>query len=253
MKTFIYAIIFSLINCSISLSQDDSDKRQQLAPRSRVTVRVLDKETFKPVQAKILIVSQRPENQIDPVFEDRIYKYRISGNDTTTFSIFAQGYETLNESVRASEINGTEVFYLTRKRPDGNQLAGTVESSTMPYVSVPTLPEDITSVLYFSQSSTDMSARSRYELERLLDFLTKHKVRQIEVMGHTDNVGDPAKNVALSSDRATLVRQLLANSSSPAKVKTKAFGSAKPAAPNDCERNRRFNRRVEIRMEPAFN
>ena len=252
MKTFIYILVSILIYSKIAMCQNETGSSHRNTSLSRVTMRVLDKETFKPVKAKIFIVSQKPENTIVPIFEDRAYKFRIPVTDTTTFSIFAEGYETLTESITASEINGIEAFYLTPKTAVTSDLTGESIASNHSELPRQILRDDITSVLYFNQSSTSMSARSKQELERVLDFINRNEILRIELAGHTDNLGDPEKNMALSIDRASVIRQLLtANNVSPARIKNQAFGSTQPVAPNDCERNRSFNRRVVIRMAAA--
>ena len=249
MKTIICSIIFTLINVSAALSQDEPLKKQPNILVSRVVVRVLDKETFKPVDAKILITSQNPDNQIVPIFEDKGYKYKIPDKDTTTFSIYAPGYEPLNASIVASDFNGTEVFYLTPKADERERLRADKNSD----YTKPILQDDINSTLYFSQSNTNMAYRSKQELELLVDFLTRNEFFRIEIAGHTDNVGDEDKNMMLSIDRASVIRQyLLANNVSPARIKSRAFGCTKPAAPNDTERNRKFNRRVEVRIAQGY-
>lgn len=248
MKTIIYAIIFTLITVSAALCQDEAVKKKPNVLVSRVIVRVLDKETFKPVDAKILITSQNPDNQIAPIFEDQAYRYKIAAKDTTTFSIYAPGYEPLNASIVANDFNGTEVFYLTPKADERDRLANARDEYTKPI-----LQDEITSILYFSQSNTDMANRSKQELELLLEFLRRNEYFKIELAGHTDNVGDEDKNMMLSVDRASVIRQyLLANSVSPSRIKSRAFGCTKPVAPNDTERNRKFNRRVEVRIAQGY-
>ncbi|MCE7040361.1 OmpA family protein [Dyadobacter sp. CY312] len=248
MKTIIYAIIFTLITVSAALCQDEAVKKKPNVLVSRVIVRVLDKETFKPVDAKILITSQNPDNQIAPIFEDQAYRYKIAAKDTTTFSIYAPGYEPLNASIVANDFNGTEVFYLTPKADERDRLANARDEYTKPI-----LQDEITSILYFSQSNTDMANRSKQELELLLEFLRRNEYFKIELAGHTDNVGDEDKNMMLSVDRASVIRQyLLANSVSPNRIKSRAFGCTKPVAPNDTERNRKFNRRVEVRIAQGY-
>ena len=87
----------------------------------------------------------------------------------------------------------------------------------------------------------------------MLDFLKDHETVEIELKGHTDSKGDPAKNFRLSGDRADMVKKyLIANQISPARIKSKAFGSKIPIAPNDTEENRQLNRRVEMRVKARF-
>ncbi|CAG5069057.1 Peptidoglycan-associated lipoprotein [Dyadobacter sp. CECT 9623] len=252
MKTPVLATILFLATCATALCQEQQSKKTA-ASRSKVTIRVLDRETFRPINANILIVSQNAGKQIVPLIQDNNYQYKIPVTDTTTFSIYAPGYETLNESILADEINATEVFYLTPKAAGNEKVAENTEANTNSEFTRPVLREDITSTLYFIQSNTNMAGRSRPELEQVVDYMIRHEDLQIELAGHTDNVGDADKNYVLSVDRASVIRQyLISRNVSPSRIKSKAFGSTMPVAPNDSERNRRFNRRVEIRMKPTI-
>ncbi|MCE6991922.1 OmpA family protein [Dyadobacter sp. CY323] len=248
-------IVFVLLEMGFAVRGQDlaNAVTTKLPPvsRSRVTVRVLDKHTLQPVYANIIVVDQRPGRQIVPKFEDKVYKFRIPANDTSNITIYADGYETLNESISANELRPTEVFYLTKKSIDNTR------SEVNPGVNAsevkPVFKEEITSVVYFNQSKTVMVTKSKQELERILDFLKYHQTYQVELAGHTDSKGDPAKNFRLSGERAEMVRQfLVANEVSTARIKSKAYGSKVPAAPNDCEQNRKLNRRVEMRLVPTL-
>jgi outer membrane protein OmpA-like peptidoglycan-associated protein len=72
----------------------------------------------------------------------------------------------------------------------------------------------------------------------------------VQVNGHTDNVGAPASNMALSLQRANAVKAwLIANGqgSIPDKrVTTRAFGDTTPMADNASPAGRAANRRVEV-------
>jgi len=69
----------------------------------------------------------------------------------------------------------------------------------------------------------------------------------IEVIGHTDNVGDEAYNQALSEDRAEAVRNhLVAAGVDPSKIVTRGAGESMPIASNATEEGRAENRRVEV-------
>jgi len=76
----------------------------------------------------------------------------------------------------------------------------------------------------------------------------------ISVRGYTDNQplpqGSPYRdNIDLSSKRAeTVMRELIRNGVSAERLSTAGFGSAKPIAENNNERNRAKNRRVEFYM-----
>jgi outer membrane protein OmpA-like peptidoglycan-associated protein/uncharacterized protein YidB (DUF937 family) len=69
---------------------------------------------------------------------------------------------------------------------------------------------------------------------------------RIEIGGHTDNVGDPASNMALSQQRADAVRDALVASGVPAgMLVARGYGDTQPRASNDSEQGRFQNRRIE--------
>ncbi|MFV9675756.1 MAG: OmpA family protein, partial [Anaerolineales bacterium] len=75
----------------------------------------------------------------------------------------------------------------------------------------------------------------------------------IEIVGHTDNVGDENDNKVLSEQRAVSVRDYLVSKGlDDSKVVTTGMGAALPMASNDTEEGRAKNRRVEILVLGRF-
>lgn len=71
----------------------------------------------------------------------------------------------------------------------------------------------------------------------------------IEIGGYTDNVGDPAANVALSQQRADAVRNtLIQGGVDPSVLAAKGYGNANPVSTNDSVEGRFRNRRIEYRV-----
>ena len=69
----------------------------------------------------------------------------------------------------------------------------------------------------------------------------------IEVVGHTDDVGDNAYNMALSEERANSVRDYLVSIGlDPNKIVTTGMGESMPIASNSTPEGRAQNRRVQI-------
>ena len=69
---------------------------------------------------------------------------------------------------------------------------------------------------------------------------------QIEVAGHTDNVGAVAANEDLTLKRAnTVVKYLVGKGANIAQYKAKGYGSIKPIADNSTTESRAQNLRVE--------
>jgi OmpA-OmpF porin, OOP family len=72
----------------------------------------------------------------------------------------------------------------------------------------------------------------------------------IEIRGHTDNVGNPDANLILSKKRADAVKRWLNAQSATdfpsERIQTQAFGQDRPIADNTTAAGRARNRRVEI-------
>ena len=70
---------------------------------------------------------------------------------------------------------------------------------------------------------------------------------EIEIAGHTDNIGSDDANMKLSDERANTVRSyLIAKGISESRITAKGYGETKPVATNDTDQGRRINRRVEF-------
>ena len=84
-------------------------------------------------------------------------------------------------------------------------------------------------------------------LQQILDLLKKNPTQNIEVQGHTDNVGGDAYNQTLSEARAkAIVTWLTQHGISAGRLTAKGFGKTKPIADNATDAGRAKNRRVEI-------
>ncbi|MBK8943813.1 MAG: OmpA family protein [Ignavibacteriae bacterium] len=86
-------------------------------------------------------------------------------------------------------------------------------------------------------------------LKHLLTVLQNHPTMEIEIHGHTDNIGTDLYNIGLSQRRANAVKNyLVANNINPNRLKTIGFGERIPIAENDTPEGRAFNRRIEVKI-----
>ncbi|MCS7204835.1 MAG: OmpA family protein [Leptospiraceae bacterium] len=84
-------------------------------------------------------------------------------------------------------------------------------------------------------------------LEKISEVLKKLPEREIQIYGHTDNIGDEDYNLELSEKRAKAIADFLKDKGiPPERISYKGMGSQKPLYPNDTPENRAKNRRVEI-------
>lgn len=103
--------------------------------------------------------------------------------------------------------------------------------------------------ILFRQSRPELLVSSNDEVDKLIGFMKKYPTVEIELSGHTDNVGDAAKNQKLSEQRVTVVRNILIRSGvKESRIQTIAYGGSKPIADNRVEAGRQKNRRVEMKI-----
>jgi OmpA-OmpF porin, OOP family len=112
----------------------------------------------------------------------------------------------------------------------------------------PALTND-TQILYFEQSSVTLKEESKQKMNDILSTLKENPQLKIELIGHSDNVGNNHQNQYLSEIRAKYVSIFLAsNGIDDYRMSVKGVGHTKPKAENTSEENRSLNRRVEIRL-----
>ncbi|MBK9272307.1 MAG: OmpA family protein [Saprospiraceae bacterium] len=103
--------------------------------------------------------------------------------------------------------------------------------------------------IYFETGSAALNADSDLALEVLKNALDKNPKLQVEISGHTDNVGDNTANNKLSLDRASAVKDYLVGKGIAAqRMSAVGFGSLKPVDSNDTEEGRSKNRRIEFKI-----
>jgi outer membrane protein OmpA-like peptidoglycan-associated protein len=103
--------------------------------------------------------------------------------------------------------------------------------------------------IFFETNEFHLKPESTQELERLVKMMKENPSIQIEISGHTDNVGSESLNQRLSENRAKAVYDFLVNKNiGTNRLKFVGYGMSKPIAPNDTEEGRAQNRRTEIQV-----
>ncbi|HOX19833.1 MAG TPA: OmpA family protein [Gemmatimonadales bacterium] len=102
--------------------------------------------------------------------------------------------------------------------------------------------------IYFDSGSDKIKPESTPTLVEIAEMLKDHPDLDLLIEGHTDNVGAPASNLALSDRRAAAVRQALVDiyKIDGNRLTTVGFGDTVPAKPNTTPEGRQQNRRVEL-------
>ncbi len=101
--------------------------------------------------------------------------------------------------------------------------------------------------IFFDTDSYNLKQESKTELLSLVKFMQQNPTIHFEIGGHTDNVGKPAYNLALSTNRAKAVYEfLIANGIDANRLTYKGFGDTKPCVANDTEEHKAQNRRTQL-------
>lgn len=99
----------------------------------------------------------------------------------------------------------------------------------------------------FDTGKATIRASSNVVLDGAVAVLKDNADVRLEVQGHTDDVGDDAKNLLLSQQRAeSVVAYFVAKGIAADRLVARGYGETKPMVPNDSTANRTQNRRVEF-------
>jgi len=101
--------------------------------------------------------------------------------------------------------------------------------------------------VFFYQSSDELLNESYEQLNLIFTFLNDNENLTIFLEGHTDNIGNPKKNLELSSKRVETVKNyLIKKGISKKRIDGEGFGGEKPLVSNKTSISNKINRRVEI-------
>ncbi len=101
--------------------------------------------------------------------------------------------------------------------------------------------------IFFEFDKAELLPESKAELDMLVDLLYDYPHMEVEISGHTDNVGSESYNQKLSEARAkAVVDYLIQNKTEKSRLSYVGYGMSKPIASNETEMGRQQNRRVEF-------
>ena len=104
----------------------------------------------------------------------------------------------------------------------------------------------INDILYESNSSKLLKS-SKIVLDGFSEWLVSNSNLNIEIQGHTDNVGSNDANMALSMDRAfSVMEYLITNGVDKIRLRFKGYGETEPKVSNEFPEGRIKNRRTDF-------
>jgi OmpA-OmpF porin, OOP family len=101
--------------------------------------------------------------------------------------------------------------------------------------------------LLFDTGKSTLKAESQEQIQKTVAILKAFPKVKIKIGGYTDNVGNAASNMKLSSDRAVVVMDaLIAGGIDKSRLESEGYGDKNPVASNDTEEGKAQNRRIAI-------
>lgn len=214
------------------------------APATYVEVNVVDDRTGRPLVARVRLQAQQKAGVVTSKDTDQRGRYLTvlpTGLDYG-FSVEKEGYLFYSDRfMLAGEHSVSEPYQLDiRLQPiEENTIAGAAE-------------EDGAIVLrnvFFETASDALLDLSTEELDRLVSLLAGQPGVDVEIAGHTDDVGSEADNQRLSERRAASVKRYLEQQGIAAeRIRAIGYGESRPVATNDTEAGRASNRRTTFRL-----
>lgn len=198
--------------------------------------RVRDKETGKPIAAKFELINLKTSEVIVESGSDP-----INGSFLVTLPV--DNEYALNVS-KDNYLFYSEHFSLSKDHDLTKPYNMDVSLQPIEYGEKVVLKN-----IFFETASYELLPASRVELEKLILFMNNNPSINIEIGGHTDNVGKPMDNQLLSENRSKSVRSyLIKNGIDDNRIQYRGYGEEQPIDTNDTPEGRANNRRTEFKV-----
>lgn len=190
------------------------------------------------------------------IIRDEVSKVRLKGNMYSGKNRTSGTDDTAPISIYAFKNNGKK--YLINVQ--SNSAIGVIyvmelndfESSVQKYTAQ-SMQSDIDKSgksivqIHFDTDKSALKPEAQQIADQIVQLLKDDSSLKLSIEGHTDNTGDPRKNIQLSKERAQAVVTYLVNEGiSSSRLKSNGFGAEKALFANDSEDNKAKNRRVEL-------
>lgn len=184
----------------------------------------------KPLTGEIILFLDKKNNKT----------FRTTSDGQGTFTLFVPtgaSYELKYKNFT------TDMEYTTMDIPASPNATYNVHVQLEP-------PKDfILDNVYFDTGKSTLKPSSNKALNDLTEVLKLKSNMEIEIQGHTDNVGADESNIKLSQARAEAVKKYLVGKGVAAgRITAKGYGATMPIADNSSEEGRAKNRRTSLKV-----
>jgi len=101
--------------------------------------------------------------------------------------------------------------------------------------------------VHFATNQDQLDQEAYAQLDRMNVILKSYPTAVVQIKGYTDNVGRADRNIQLSQERATIVKNyMVENGLASDRISAEGLGEVNPIQTNDTKDGRAANRRSEI-------
>jgi outer membrane protein OmpA-like peptidoglycan-associated protein len=201
------------------------------AQSSDITVKgkITDSRTGKGIKANVRY-SSIPTESITGRFNDSTFSFLIFGTAKYQITVGAEGYNPKTIIVAPKDIDANNnIVRDVMLTPKGQTI--------------------ILNDLIFAQGKSVIDPKSYPGLDEVVQMMKENPKIEIQLEGHTDNVGSPKANLELSQERVDAVKKYIVSKGiNKSRIQTKAFGGSQPLGNEMTPEARAKNRRVEMRI-----
>lgn len=223
---------------------DDIYSTMKLSPLwdTLITTTVVDDVTGKPVEGADVTLYDDQGNKIvtKQTNAEGIAEFMVEGGQDTELEVVRDGFESQKIPVKGTQEEEVKV-----------------KVSLSPIEKIIAADRIELDPIYFDFDKSNITAKAAFELDKLVQVMTKYPDMVIDVTSHSDSRGPASYNLQLSDRRAkTTVQYVISKGIDKARIKGQGMGESAPkvdCGDNCTEEQYQLNRRSEfiIVKEPA--
>jgi outer membrane protein OmpA-like peptidoglycan-associated protein/tetratricopeptide (TPR) repeat protein len=220
---------------SVEVKESQEDEDINTGAPVKLLVRVVDAKSNQTIDANVKLKGQADNITVPAESkENGIYTYVVIREQATDFMLSADkpGYIFANKRITVPASKGEE------------QTIRQTLSLSKPEVGTSKTLRNI----FFEFGKATFTSESYEELNKMVSFMEANPGVNVEIAGHTDNIGSNAVNKKLSQLRANkVVEYLTGKGIDRRRLNAVGYGEERPIVSNDDEvMGREINRRVEF-------
>jgi len=161
----------------------------------------------------------------------------------------SQSWQYIDQRARAA---GEAKVRVLAVQPERGKTSPVQEKTIAPAPRAAVVPADLFRDVFFAVNSHAIDSRQQEQLRRMASWLRENRAGRLTVVGHGDDRGSRAYNLALGNRRAAAVKDYLVRSgAAPEGITTLSQGKDKPFDRRRTRAARASNRRVHFVFTPA--